>query len=314
MNAAFGADVTLAALGRALPYVRLYRGRTFVVKLGGSVAEDRPALAGVIEQVQVLVDLGIRVVLVHGGGPQTTALAARLGVPTEFVGGRRITPPPVLEVAVMAQNGLVNTALLAACRACGLAAVGVSGLDAGMVRAHLRPKMTVETPDGLRSIDFGEVGDVDAVDPRLLHALLEAGLVPVVGSLAADDDGRVLNVNADTVAARLATALGAHKLVFLTEAPGLLENVADPSSLVSVVDLAGLDALAGRGALSGGILPKLEAARRALAGGVPRIHVVGFARRSALLAEVFTNEGAGTLIVRDVGELPAAEHAGTAGP
>jgi acetylglutamate kinase len=307
MTGPYDREAAMAGLTRALPYIRLYKGRVFVIKLGGAASTDAAVLRRLAEQVNVLREVGIRVVLVHGGGPQSTALAGRLGIETRFVGGRRVTPPEVLETVVMTLNGTVSTAVLAACRAVHLPAVGVSGVDAALLRATRRPPVEVEDGGTREVVDFGEVGDITGVDTAVLVALLNAGYVPVVSPLAADNDGRVLNVNADTVAATIACALDAEKLLFLTETPGILEDRADKASMISCADLATLAAMEARGALAGGILPKVNAARAALAGGVRRVHVVGFQPKLALLMEVFTNEGAGTLVVRDLAELPAAE-------
>ncbi len=307
MTGPYDREAAMAGLTRALPYIRLYKGRVFVIKLGGAATSDAAALRHLAEQVGVLREVGINVVLVHGGGPQATALAGRLGVETVMVGGRRVTTPEALAAVVMAINGTVRTAVLAACRAAHLPAVGVSGLDGALVRARKRAPAAVEG-DGPEAVDFGEVGDVVEVNREPLDALLAAGYVPVVSPVSADDDGRVLNVNADTVAAAVAAALDAEKLVFLTETPGILEDAGDHSSMVSCVDLAGLAAMEASGALGGGMLPKVNAARAALASGVRRVHVVGFRQKLGLLTEVFTNEGSGTLIVPDLQAVPAAEH------
>jgi acetylglutamate kinase len=307
MTGPYDREAAMAGLTRALPYIRLYKGRAFVIKLGGSLGPDPAALRRVVEQISVLREVGIRVVLVHGGGPQTTDLAGRLGITTSFVGGRRITSPDALAAAVMTLNGTVNTAILAACRAVHLPAVGVSGVDAGLLRARVRPPVRVEGDSGVAEVDFGEVGDLVAVDRTVLEQLLASGFVPVVSPISADDSGRVLNVNADTAAATIACALDAEKLIFLTDTPGILENVGDPASMISCTDVARLADLERRGTIAGGMLPKVNAARQALGGGVRRVHVVGARQAHSLLIEVFTNEGAGTLIVNDLAELPPAE-------
>ena len=301
-------ELSVQALQSALPYIRLYRGRLFVVKIGGAICGDLVALADLAKQVSVLSEFGIRVVLVHGGGPQTTALSNRLGFPTRFAAGRRITDENVLEVAVMTMNGTVNTAILSACRAAGISAVGLSGLDAGLVRATRRGPVTKEVDGEPTTIDYGLVGDVVRIEPAVLRCLLEAGMLPVVSPLSADDSGQVLIINADTVAASIAASLSAEKLVFVTDTPGLLSDAANPSSLVSYVDLKGLETLISRGAVGGGMLPKLAAAMGALEAGVGRVHMVGYRARSSLLVEVFTNEGAGTLIVKSASDLLPAEH------
>jgi acetylglutamate kinase len=297
---------TLDALKRALPYIRLYRGRVFVVKIGGALCGDPAMLASLAQELSVFRELGIRVVLVHGGGPQTTALSSTLGIQTQFVEGRRVTDQKTLEVAVMTMNGTINTAILAACRAAELPAIGISGIDAGLIRARRRPPRTHVSGDVRRTIDYGEVGDVVAVDVSVLNRFLDAGFVPVVSPLVADDAGNVLNMNADTVASTLARELAAEKLLFVQETPGILEDKNDPSSLVSYTDVRGLNGLLERGVLEAGMIPKANAAKDALYGGVKRVHVIGGGKDNLLL-EVFTNEGAGTLIVMDMRDLLPAE-------
>lgn len=295
----------VAGLKHALPYLRLFQGKTFVVKLSGEAIEEESRLVLFLEQIEVLHRLGIRVVLVHGGGPQTTALADRLGLATQKIDGRRVTDAATLEAAVMAMAGQVNTALLSACRRAGVAAVGLSGVDADLVEARKRPPVPAADRQAA-AIDYGFVGDIVAVNPRVVQKLLDDGYVPVVAPLAADEKGALLNVNADTVAAELAVALGAEKLLFAVAVPGILERADDPASLVSLVDLAGLAGLEARGALTGGMLPKSKAIARALEGGVPRVHLVPFSTADALLAELFTNEGIGTLVVPSIAALSAA--------
>lgn len=307
MTGPYDPDAGILGLRRALPYLRLYRGRTFVVKAGGALCDEPDALREIAEQVGVLRELGIKVVVVHGGGPQTTAMAGRLGVETSFVQGRRITSDAALDVAVMTMNGSVNTAFLSAFRAAEVPAIGLSGVDAGQIRVKRRPPKQVEVEGVPTMVDFGRVGDVVSVDPAPLFRLLESGFVPVVSPLSADDTGQVLNVNADTVAALVARVLGAEKLFFLTDTPGLLERVTDPGSLVSYVDLRGIQQMVAEGSIAGGMLPKVEAAKDALAHGVGRVHLVGWRIPSGILREVFTNVGAGTLVVRDARELRPAE-------
>jgi len=309
-------SAAVAALRQAVPYIRLFKGKTFVVKVGGAALGGESgrssgaeavaqATVAVLEQVHVLHQVGIRVVLVHGGGPQSTALSQAMGAEPRFVAGRRITDDAALEVATLVLNGAVNTRLLAACRAVGLPAVGLSGVAAGLILARRRGPVTVAAEE----VDYGHVGDIEAVDPAVLETLLAAGMVPVVSPLSADERGALLNVNADTAAAALAVALRAEKLLLLTGAPGILERPGDPSSLVSLTDLAGLAGLHERGCLEDGMLPKASSIEAALRGGVRRVHIVGAAVPDGLLAEVFTNEGAGTLVVADA----AAAAGGPAG-
>jgi acetylglutamate kinase len=306
----------VAGLKHALPYLRLFQGKTFVIKLSGEAVPSLPRgadggdgaasarLDAFLEQVEIVHRLGIRIVVVHGGGPQTTELARRLGLATTKVDGRRVTDAPTLEAAVMATAGSVNTALLAACRRLGIPAVGVSGIDAGMIEAHRRSPVLSAAGE---VVDYGYVGDIDAVNPKVLERLLAGGFVPIVAPLVADAAGTVLNVNADTIAAEVAAALGAEKLLFAVAVPGLLERADDPDSLVSLTDLAGLAELEAKGAVSGGMLPKSRAIRRAIESGVSRVHLVPFAGRDALLGELFTNEGIGTMVVASIDAMKSPE-------
>jgi acetylglutamate kinase len=299
-------NASIRALRAAAPYIRLYKGRTFVIKAGGAVFGDVEKTRALIEQIAILHYLGIRVVMVHGGGPQLTQVTEAMGVPTKMVQGRRITDEKALDATSMVLNGLINTRLLAICRELEIDAVGVSGVDAGLVRAHKRPPMEIEG----QVVDFGFVGDIDLVDQSVLKRLLDNGLMPVVSPLSADDKGTLLNINADTVAAAIGAALGAEKLVLCTGAPGILEDVNDPGSVVSYTDLEGLEKMRASGAIRDGMLPKAKAIEGAIRGGVRRVHVISYDAPDALLAEIFTNEGTGTLIVDDIDALSPAEQQG----
>ncbi len=293
------------ALKHAVPYIRIFKGKTFVIKAGGGALEREATARALIEQIEVLHQVGIRVVLVHGGGTQSTELVRALGGEARFVEGRRVTDAKALEVAAMVLNGSVNTRLLSICRSVGVPAVGVSGVDGGLILARKRPPVRV----GDEMVDYGLVGDVVSVHPKLLTDLMDAGYVPVVSPLSAAEDGTVLNINADTIASALAVALGAEKLLFLTGAPGILERPDDPGSLVSYTDLAGLRRLRDEGGLVKGMLPKTSAIEAAIHGGVRRVHILSHDLPDGLLAEVFTNEGVGTLVVEDVRALTPAEAA-----
>jgi acetylglutamate kinase len=298
-------SAVIAALRGAAPYIRLYKGKVFVIKAGGSIFGDAAGTRSLIEQIAILHHLGIRVVLVHGGGPQLDEMQRSLGIEPRLVRGRRVTDGRTIEATTMVLNGLINTRILAACREVGVEAVGLSGVDAGLVRAIRRPPVQV---DGER-VDYGFVGDISAVDPTVIRKELDAGLMPVISPLSADDAGTVLNINADTVAAAVGAALGAEKLILCTGAPGILERRDDPRSLVSYTDLAGLKRLEKAGSLADGMLPKASAIESAIRGGVRRVHVISYAARDSVLAEVFTNEGTGTMIVADVKALtPAEQH------
>jgi acetylglutamate kinase len=288
----------IAGLKGALRYVRAYRDQVFVVKLGGDVLSEPETLDGVAGQLALLTSLGIRIVVVHGGGPQATALSRRLGLEPRLVAGRRVTDDGALDVAKMVYAGQINVNLLAALRDHRVQAVGLSGVDAELITAHRRPPVSVVDDSGATvRVDYGHVGDIDRVDPRVLVTLMEARMVPVVASLAGGEGDEVFNVNADTVAEALAVALRAQKLIFLTGAPGVLRDRDDPSTLVTFADPDDLAGLMANGVLSGGMRPKVEACIRAATGGVERTHIIDGRAPDALLLEVFTGAGCGTMIV-----------------
>jgi len=296
--------IVVSALKHAAPYIRLFKGKVFVLKAGGEIFADKAATTALMEQVGLLHQVGVRVVVVHGGGPQSTELATALGVDTTFVDGRRVTDDATLDVAMMVLNGQINTRVLASCRDLQIPAVGISGVDAGLIRAHKRPPVDRgdDTP-----LDYGFVGDIDSVDADILRKQLDNGLMPVVSPLSCDESGTLLNINADTVAAAIAAELNAEKLILMTGAPGVLEDVNDPQSLISYIDRKHLDKLRDTGKLADGMLPKAAAIDSALANGVQRVHVISYNVPDSLLLEVFTNEGTGTLVVNDIAALSPAE-------
>jgi acetylglutamate kinase len=298
--------IVVTALRHAVPYIRMYKRKIFVLKAGGEAFSSVERTREFVEQIGILHQVGIRIVLVHGGGPQSTALAQKLGVETQFVDGRRVTDERALEVATMVLNGEINTRILAACRDLDVPAVGISGVDAGLIRARKRPPVTREGKGG-GTVDYGFVGDILSVDPAVLLTQLDNGLVPVVSPISADESGTLLNINADTVASAIACSLGAEKLLLATGAPGILESLEDPRSLISYIDRAGLQRLRDEGRLQDGMLPKVAAIEKALTGGVPRVHVISYALPDSLLLEIFTNEGMGTLVVNDIKQLTPEE-------
>ncbi len=299
-------SIAVRALRSAAPYIRMYKNKVFVIKAGGAVFNDDASMRALIEQVVILHQVGIKTVLVHGGGPQLDQLQATLGIETRMVNGRRITDQKSIDVTSMVLNGLINTRILAICRALDIEAIGLSGVDSGLVRAHKRGPVPVSKGSS-ESIDYGFVGDIDSVNVTVIEKLLDIGLMPVVSPLSADANGTLLNINADTVAAAIGGALSAEKLVLCTGAPGILEDSADPSSIVSYTDIAGLERLRARGSLKDGMLPKAQAIENAIRAGVRRVHVISYKSPDSLLAEVFTNEGTGTLVVADLKALSPAE-------
>lgn len=295
-------DLVVAALRHAAPYIRMYKHKTFVVKAGGEAFVDPTQARALLEQMAILHQVGIRLVLVHGAGPQSTTRAAEKGLETTMVQGRRVTDAETLAVS-QEVNAEVRAQIAAICDELGMPTKGLVGAE-GPVRANKRPP--VEMGDaGL--IDFGFVGDIDSIDADMVQTYLDAGTVPVISPLGADHDGTVLNINADTIAASLAASLHAEKLILATGALGIFEDLNDKGSLVSYTDLAGLNRLRESGSLADGMLPKAKAIELAVEGGVPRVHVISFAVANGLLLEIFTNEGTGTLVVKSIAALTAEE-------
>ena len=299
--------IVVSALKHAAPYIRLFKGKVFVIKVGGEVFADPVLTRALVEQVGILHQVGIRTVLIHGGGPQSTELAKALGLSTTFVEGRRVTDGDSLNVAMMVLNGQINTRILAACRDLQIPAVGISGVDAGLIRAHKRPPVQRA---GEAPLDYGFVGDIDAVDADILRKQLDNGLMPVISPLSCDESGTLLNINADTVAAAIAAELKAEKLILATGAPGILEDIDDPTSLISYIDRSALRKLKDKGKLADGMLPKAAAIEAAIANGVQRVHVISYKLPDSILLEVFTNEGTGTLVVDDIAALTPEEQGG----
>src|SRR5215510_7711958 len=286
-------------LREALPYIRRFKGKTFVIKVSGKVTEDPGNLNSLAEEIALLHQVGIRVTAVHGGGAQATQLSQRLGLETRLVNGRRVTDDETLEVVKMVFAGKISVEILSALRAHGVHAVGVSGIDGNVVLARRREKKRLLNPEtGKREmVDFGNVGDVVDVDPRLLTTLLDAGYLPVVSPLAADEEGRVFNVNADAIASAIAIELAAEKLILLSDVPGVLTVPSDPESLVSRLTAAEARKLAKSSAVTGGMVAKLQEISRVAEAGVRAVHIVNGNQRNALLSEIFGDRGSGTMVV-----------------
>jgi acetylglutamate kinase len=289
----------LDLLREALPYIQRFKGKTFVVKLSGKVTEGHENLASLAEELALLHQVGIRVCVVHGGGKQLTELAEQLGVEQTIINGRRVTDDATLDMAKMIFAGKINTDILAALRHRGVEAVGLSGVDGNIVLAERRPPKEVlnqETGERER-VDFGHVGDVVEINDRLLRVLLDHEYLPVVSSLGADDEGRVFNINADTIAAEIAVRLRAEKLVMLSDVDGIYLRAGDRSSKISRLSAEGVEALIRDGVATGGMIPKLQNITEILRRGVRSAHIIEGSARNALLSEVFTDEGTGTMII-----------------
>ena len=278
----------------ALPWLREFSGALVVVKYGGNAMIDADLKAAFAQDMVFLRQVGLHPVVVHGGGPQISSMLDRLGIESEFKGGLRVTTPEAMDIVRMVLTGHVSRELVGLINAHGPFAVGLSGEDGGLLQAERR----MATVDG-EQVDVGLVGDVVAVDPSAVRDLLDAGRIPVVSTIAPDieDPTQVLNVNADTAAAALAVALGAKKLIVLTDVEGLYTDWPDRSSHVSEISESDLAQLLP--SLSSGMVPKMEACLRAVAGGVSRATVIDGRISHSVLLEVFTTAGVGTMVVPD---------------
>jgi len=292
-------QLRLDLLREALPYIQRFKGQTFVVKLSGKVTEDRENLTSLAEELALLHQVGIRICVVHGGGKQLSELANRLGVEQTIIEGRRVTDDATLDMAKMIFAGKINTDILAALRQRSIEAVGLSGVDGNIVHAERRPpKEILNRETGVRDkIDFGHVGDVVQINARLLTVLLDHGYLPVISSLGADAEGMVFNINADTIAAEIAVQLRAEKLILLSDVDGIYLTAGDPATKLSRLTAAQANELIGSGAASGGMIPKLQSITVLLQRGVHSAHIISGTKRNALLSEVFTDKGTGTMIV-----------------
>ena len=274
-------------LVEALPYIRRFAGQVVVVKYGGNAlagASEGDALALFAQDIVLMHQVGMRPVVVHGGGPQISDLMTRLGKQTEFRNGLRVTDAETVDIVRMVLIGQVNPQLVAAINVHGPLAVGVSGEDAGLIRAVARDP------------ELGFVGDVESINPMILRGLLDEEFIPVVATVGTDGSGQAYNINADTVAGAIAEALGAEKLVYLTDIEGLRRVVDDPSTLIRQTTPEELDGLMADGTIAGGMIPKVESCVHAVRNGVRHSHILDGRIPHVLLLEVFTDEGIGTMV------------------
>ena len=275
-----------AILVEALPYIRRFWGQVIVVKYGGNAMTDPELARRFAEDVVLMRSVGMRPVVVHGGGPQIGALMARLGKAPEFRDGLRVTDAETLDIARMVLVGKINRDIVSAINVHDPLAVGLSGEDAGLIHATARHP------------DLGFVGDVEGVNPAILQRLLTEELIPVVSTIGSGAGGQAYNINADTVAGAIAEALGAEKLVYLTDVEGLLRDLEDSESLISTISVDELQKLVDAGQLTGGMIPKVAACIHAVRNGVGHAHILDGRVPHVLLLEVFTREGIGTMIGR----------------
>ena len=279
-----------ATLAAALPWLMKYHGKIIVVKYGGNAMVSEELRQAFAEDIVFLRYAGVRVVVVHGGGPQISDMLGRLGIDSEFRGGLRVTTPEAMDVVGMVLVGKVGRELVGLLNAHGPFAVGMSGEDAGLFTAERRTALV----DG-EQVDIGLVGDVVGVRPEAVIDLIDAGRIPVVSTIAPDEDGQAHNVNADTAAAALASALGAEKLVVLTDVAGLYRNWPDSDEIITQIDTAELARLLP--SLASGMVPKMEACLRAVESGVSRATVIDGRVPHSLLLEIFTDAGSGTQVI-----------------
>jgi len=293
-----GSQLRLDLLREALPYIQRFKGKTFVVKFSGKVTEDPDCLISLAEELALLHQVGIRICVVHGGGKQLSELAKQMGVEQTIIEGRRVTDDATLEMAKMIFAGKINTDILAALRHRGVEAVGLSGVDGNIVHAERRPpKEVVDRATGeSEQIDFGHVGDIIEIDSRLLTVLLDQGYLPVISSLGADAEGKVFNINADTIASEIAIRLNAEKLVLLSDVDGIYLRSGEPETKLSRLTADEAEALINDGSATGGMIPKLQNIISLLRRGVKSAHIINGNSRNSLLAEVFTDQGTGTMI------------------
>ena len=298
---------TISALNNAAPYIKLYKDKIFIIKIGGELLRDISSARKLLKQIATIHQFGIKVILVHGGGPQLTEMIEKSGQVSEFNNGRRVTDQSTISLAVMVLNGEVNTKLLAISVELGIPAIGISGIDGGMIVTKKREKIKDETGD---LIDYGYVGDISSVNMDILNTQLDAGYIPIISSLTANTDGVILNVNADTIAATIAYELSAEKLILMTSVPGILMDANDKTSLISYINHDSLKKMKSNGKLTDGMLPKADAIGLALDNGVSRVHIISSNSEDSLLTEIFTNHGTGTLIVKDLTNLTTKEQLG----
>lgn len=283
-------------LTEALPYLQRYAGAIFVVKYGGHAMGDPELARDFAEDVVLLKAVGINPVVVHGGGPQIGAMLKKLGVETRFVDGLRVTDAQTAQVAEMVLSGAINKEIVAWIGAAGGRAIGISGKDAGFVRARKLSRTTRDPDSNIeRAIDLGFVGEPDSIDRQIIDTISAAGMIPVVAPIGIGEDGQTYNINADTMAGAIAAALGASRLFLLTDVAGVLDK---QGGLLTDLNPAAIEALHANGTITGGMIPKLETCVNAVAAGVDAAVILDGRVPHAMLLEIFTRQGAGTLVRR----------------
>ncbi|MDU4960294.1 MAG: acetylglutamate kinase [Sporomusaceae bacterium] len=287
----------VAVLTEALPYMQQFAGKTVVIKYGGNAMINDELKQKVVQDIIVMKYAGLRPVIVHGGGPEITAALKQMGKQSSFVSGLRVTDAETMTVAEMVLAGKINTEIVSLLNRAGVKAVGLNGKDASLTIAKKHLAQVFEN-NQLKEVDIGFVGDVEQINPEIIHTLLNNDYIPVIAPTGVDPDGNSYNINADYVAGEIAAALKAEKLLLLTDVEGLYRDFANRAGFISTLTFAEATAMIAKGILDGGMIPKVESCVRALAGGAVKAHIIDGRLPHSLLLEVFTDEGIGTEVVK----------------
>lgn len=293
----FSPEDQAAILVEALPYIQAFYGKTVVIKYGGNAMINDELKENVMEDIALLKYVGVRPVIIHGGGPEITGFLKKVGKETSFVSGLRVTDEETVEIAEMVLDGKVNSEIVNLLNHRGVRAVGISGKDAGLIQAR-KKLATVYDGDDTKKVDIGYVGQVERVDTSLLDDLLDGDYIPVIAPIGVDEDGASYNINADYVAAEIAGALEAEKLLLLTDIEGVYKDYHDKSTFISALSAAEAKAYIKDGIISGGMIPKIEACLRALDAGAGKAHIIDGRLPHAILLELLTSKGIGTQVER----------------
>ena len=275
----------------ALPYIKRLNSKTIVIKYGGSALTDPVIKDTIINNIALMKLVGMKPVLVHGGGPEINTMLGRLDVKSEFIGGLRITSNEAMEIVEMVLSGKVNKSIVSDIETKGVRAIGISGKDGGTIKTQKLIK---------NGVDYGQVGEVDCIDTSLICSLINNDFIPVIAPVGQDDAGNTYNINADYVAMDIAAALKAEKLLFLTDVPGILKDINDPGSVINFLGLEEIDPLIRDGTISGGMIPKIESCRSVVKRGVNNAHIIDGRVENCLLLEIFTPMGIGTMVQKDI--------------
>ncbi len=284
-----------AVLAEALPYIRQFSGKTVVIKYGGAAMAAADLKDAVMQDIALMKYVGMNPIVVHGGGPEVSAMSKQMGLESKFVDGLRVTDAATVAIAQMVLVGKTNREIVTHLVEQGIKAVGLSGQDGGLIRATKHLHLSAKTGE---MVDLGFVGDVASIDVSVLETLTRAGFVPVIAPIGLGPGGQPYNINADTVAGAVASALNAEKLVLLTDVEGVRADKDDPSSLLTRITVQEVESWMVQGKLEGGMIPKLECCLTALAGGVNRVHIIDGRVPHSLLLEIFTNRGVGTMVIK----------------